>query len=66
MQEAYEQLDKIYPYLCVLPRIESHPALTIRQGDAVNAAALFPEFRGLVNLLITFPTLCHSSSLFGY
>jgi site-specific DNA-methyltransferase (cytosine-N4-specific) len=54
-EEALEQLDRIYPYLCVLPRPNGRPSLTIRQGDAVNVDELFPEHRGKADVLITSP-----------
>lgn len=54
-EEALEQLDRIYPYLCVLPRSHVRPSLAIRQGDAVHVDEMFPEYRGKVDLLITSP-----------
>ena len=54
-KESYDQLDRIYPYLCVLPQPAVHPSLTIRHGNAVNVAEIFPEHRGRVDLLVTSP-----------
>lgn len=50
-----KQLDKIYPYLCVLSRTHVNPSVTIRQGNSVNVAEMFPEHIGEVDLLITSP-----------
>lgn len=52
--EANSQIDRIYPYLCVLKR--TGPAnVEIRRGNAVDVASIFPERRGTVDLLITSP-----------
>jgi len=53
--EVKKQIEKIYPYLCVLPQPGAALKLTIRQGNAVNVVGLFPEYRGKANLLITSP-----------
>jgi len=53
--EAHRQLDKIYPYLCVLSRTFVNPSVAIRQGNAVNVAEIFPEHIGEVDLLVTSP-----------
>ncbi len=53
--EALEQLDRIYPYLCVLPRFSSKRSLTIRAGNAVTVADIFPRYQGRVDLLVTSP-----------
>lgn len=53
--EAKSQIDRIYPYLCVLPKWKHQTFLDIRHGNAVNLAALFPEFAGKVDLLVTSP-----------
>lgn len=54
-REVRDQLDRIYPYLCVLPKSHGKPALDVRQGDAVNVGELFREYRGRVGLLVTSP-----------
>jgi len=54
-EEVLSQLDKIYPYLCVLPQWPSKPSLTIRAGNAINVPELFPEFRGKVDVLVSSP-----------
>jgi DNA modification methylase len=54
-EEVLRQLDRIYSYLCLLPRRKNKPSLLIRQGDAVNIDKLFPEYLGKVDLLITSP-----------
>jgi site-specific DNA-methyltransferase (cytosine-N4-specific) len=54
-EEALNQLDRIYPYLCVLPQSSVHPSLTIRQGNAISVAEIFPEHKGKVDLLLTSP-----------
>ena len=54
-EEAHEQLDRIYPYLCALPQPSVRPSLTIRHGNAVNVAEIFPEQYGKVDLLVTSP-----------
>ena len=53
--ETLEQLDRIYPYLCMLPTHTTQPDLLIRNGNAVNIAELFPEYLGKVDLLVTSP-----------
>jgi hypothetical protein len=54
LAEAAAQIDRIYPYLCVLKRKE--PAnIEIRRGNAINIVAVFPEYRGVVDLLVTSP-----------
>jgi hypothetical protein len=53
--EVSEQLDRIYPYLCVLPARSRKLALTIKQGNAVTISTVLPEYRGRVKLLITSP-----------
>jgi len=53
--EALSQLDRIYPYLCVLPQPAIRPSVAIRQGNAVGIAEMFPEHRGTVDILITSP-----------
>jgi site-specific DNA-methyltransferase (cytosine-N4-specific) len=54
LKEVKEQCDRIYPYLCVLnnKRISN---VSIRKGNAVEIASIFPEFKGQVDLLITSP-----------
>lgn len=54
-EAVHKQLDKIYPYLCVLSRTFINPSLVIRHGNAVNVAEIFPEHIGKVDLLITSP-----------
>ena len=54
-EEVSRQLDKIYPYLCVLLGTAVNQSVDIRQGNAVNVAEIFPEHIGAVNLLITSP-----------
>ena len=54
-EEALRQLDRIYPYLCVLPQSTFHRTLTIRRGNAVSIAEMFPEHKGKVDLLLTSP-----------
>lgn len=54
IKEVKEQTDRIYPYLQVLEK-EGSTSCTIRQGNALEIASLFPEFLGKVDLLITSP-----------
>lgn len=54
-QETNEQIDRIYPYLCVVPHTVSAPTLSIRGGNAVRVEEIFPEYRGRVDLLVTSP-----------
>jgi hypothetical protein len=54
LAEAEAQVDRILPYLSVL-KFQGHANVDIRQGNAVNVAAVFPEYRGKVDLLITSP-----------
>jgi site-specific DNA-methyltransferase (cytosine-N4-specific) len=53
-QEVQDQLDRIYPYLVVLPR-SAEPNLEVRQGNAVDISAVFKEYRRKVGLLVTSP-----------
>lgn len=53
--DVLQQLDRITPYLHVLPRPVARPSLDIRHGDATKILKLFPEYRGRVDLLITSP-----------
>ena len=53
--EVKDQFERIYPYLCVLPYKKADCLLGVRQGDATNLAAIFPEHHGRVGLLITSP-----------
>jgi len=53
--EANGQIDRIYPYLCVLPKWKRQTFLDIRCGNAINIVSLFPEFSGKVDLLVTSP-----------
>jgi len=55
IEEVQKQVDRIYPYLCVLPKLSPRPFLDVRQGDAIDAAALFQEYSGRVGLLVTSP-----------
>lgn len=55
IEEARGQIDRIYPYLCVLPRATHNPSLDIRHGNAVNVEELFPEYKNKVDLLVTSP-----------
>lgn len=52
--EVQEQLDRIYPYLVVLPK-SSEPKLEVRHGNAVDICSLFKEYRRKVGLLVTSP-----------
>src|SRR5437667_4367637 len=54
-EEALAQVDRIYPYLCVLPQGSRRPTLTIGLGYAVDVAKLFPEHHGRADLLVTSP-----------
>jgi site-specific DNA-methyltransferase (cytosine-N4-specific) len=54
-EEVNSQIDRIYPYLCVLPKWKHQAFLDIRHGNAKNIASLFPDFSGKVDLLITSP-----------
>jgi site-specific DNA-methyltransferase (cytosine-N4-specific) len=55
IEKVHEQIKRIHPYLCVLPQPSVRPSLTIRHGNAVNVAGIFPEYLGKVDLLITSP-----------
>jgi site-specific DNA-methyltransferase (cytosine-N4-specific) len=52
--QVEEQTDRIYPYLCVLPRSRKR-TLKVVQGNAVQLDELFPEYVGKVDLLVTSP-----------
>jgi site-specific DNA-methyltransferase (cytosine-N4-specific) len=54
LSECGSQIDRIYAYLLVLNSVIS-PTMDIRQGNAVNASSVFPEYRGKVDLVITSP-----------
>lgn len=54
-QEVRYQLDRIYPYLCVLPEPSPQIELCIKHGNAVDVADLFPEHKGRIDLLVTSP-----------
>lgn len=54
-REVRTQMDRIYPYLQVLPDRKYTPLLTIKQGNAVHMMDLFPEHIGAVDLLVTSP-----------
>ncbi len=54
-EEVRRQLDRIYPYLCVLPRRLGKQTLSIRSGNAVDVTTIFPDYRGKVDLLVTSP-----------
>ena len=53
--EVEEQIDRIYPYLCVLPTQQPLPVLHIEQGDSVQLESLLPRYRGKVDLIVTSP-----------
>jgi site-specific DNA-methyltransferase (cytosine-N4-specific) len=55
IEEVNGQIDRIFSYLCVLPHVVPSTPLDIRNGNAVNVAALFPEYKGKVDLIITSP-----------
>lgn len=54
-EEVCEQLNRIFPYLCVLSRVIKPQFFSIRAGNSIQIADIFPEYRGKVNLLITSP-----------
>lgn len=54
-KEVDKQLDRIYPYLCVLSPVEPRPTCSVRHGDSVHLQALFPDHLGKADLLITSP-----------
>jgi len=54
LTESVSQIDRIYPYLCILNHKEVF-TVDIRKGNAVDAAAIFPEYRNKVDLLVTSP-----------
>lgn len=54
-REVLRQIDRIFPYLSVLPRTSRHPFLAIRKGDAIRVHEIFPGYRRKVGLLITSP-----------
>ncbi len=54
LAEASAQVDRIYPYLSVL-NLKRPANVQIRQGNALDIASIFPEYRGKVDLLITSP-----------
>lgn len=53
--EVARQFDKIYSYLCVLPRKTTKPVFSIRQGNSVMISDLFSEYKNNIDLLITSP-----------
>lgn len=48
------QVDKIYPYLCVL-NPKNNRNFSIRHGNSVNISDVFSEYEGGIDLLITSP-----------
>jgi site-specific DNA-methyltransferase (cytosine-N4-specific) len=54
LTESASQIERIYPYLCILNHKEV-PTADIRKGNAVNAVAVFPEYQGKIDLLVTSP-----------
>ena len=54
VEEVSSQTDRIYPYLCMLPR-SARIDPDIRIGDATDVAKLFPDYVGCVDLLVTSP-----------
>jgi len=52
--ESFSQIERIYPYLYILNH-KRKSTVDIREGNAVNAAAVFPEYQGKVDLLVTSP-----------
>ena len=54
LTESVSQIERIYPYLCILNQKGAVTA-DIRKGNAVNALAVFPEYQGKVDLLVTSP-----------
>ena len=53
--QVFNQRDRIYPYLCVLPQGRCSPELLIRHGNAVEIDRLLPESVGHCELLVTSP-----------
>jgi len=54
LEEVVSQIDRIYPYLCVLNHKET-PYIDIRHGNAVNVSAIFHDYWNKVDLLVTSP-----------
>lgn len=50
-----KQLDRIYPYLSVLPHNTNPPSVSIRQGNVINMLDIFPGYHDKIDLLITSP-----------
>jgi hypothetical protein len=50
-----EQVEKIHPYLSVLPRRSQKPLLSVKEGNSVEVEKLFEKFRGRVDTVITSP-----------
>ena len=55
MGEVREQVERIHPYLCMLPQAKLRLSLDIREGNSVNVSALFPEYEHKADVLITSP-----------
>ena len=53
--EVAEQIDRIYPYLCILPKQQTQSNLQIHQGDARMLEALLPRYKNKVDLIVTSP-----------
>jgi hypothetical protein len=53
--EVEEQVDRIFPYLCVLQRTRTKPALDVIHGSSVGIDSLLPNYVGRCDVLITSP-----------
>jgi site-specific DNA-methyltransferase (cytosine-N4-specific) len=54
-EEVARQVDRIYPYLCLITRLKKSPNILLKEGNSVVINELFPEYQGCVDLLITSP-----------
>jgi site-specific DNA-methyltransferase (cytosine-N4-specific) len=54
LAEVTSQIDRIYPYLCILNHNGS-ATIDIRKGNAINLPSIFHDYYGKVDLLVTSP-----------
>lgn len=53
--EVNRQVDRIFPYLCALPKLDIQPSLHVYNGDSLRVHCLLEEFRNRVGAIVTSP-----------